>query len=236
LPYHLIAGVVPCRGGWLVAGGKLVGTGLFPEAAVVERRLSDITEAIPSFSVITLSSPIGLPDKPSRRGRQCDREARRLLGWPRLGAILSPPSLSVAQRAKSYEHAIDLNGGSLTRTAWAQIRHIREVRETIQSHSQRRVYEVHPELSFHQLNGDRPLRHGKRTQEGQEERWSLLVARLQNLESRLEAGPPKSATLANLLDAYAALSTARRISARAISRLPEEPEWNSEGMRMEIVR
>jgi predicted RNase H-like nuclease len=30
--------------------------------------------------------------------------------------------------------------------------------------------------------------------------------------------------------------TARRIVSRAITRLPEDPEWDSQGLRMEIVR
>lgn len=32
------------------------------------------------------------------------------------------------------------------------------------------------------------------------------------------------------------LWTARRIAARAVSRLPENPEWNEDGLRMELVR
>jgi predicted RNase H-like nuclease len=39
-----------------------------------------------------------------------------------------------------------------------------------------------------------------------------------------------------LLDAAALLWTARRISARAGTRLPADPEWDVEGLRMEFVR
>ena len=236
LPYDLLAGVVPCRRGWLVAGGKLVGTGLFPDEPFVAKDLIDVIDAVPAYSIIALAAPIGLPDRPTVHGRQCERDARKILGWPRLGAIMSAPALPVAERAKTFDQAVDLNGGRLSRVTWGQIKHIREVRDVVQSHLQRNVYEVHPELSFHQLNGDRSLDFGKRTAEGQKERAELLVARMQNLASRIEADPPKGAARPSVLDAYAVLWTARRIAARASARLPEAPEWNSDGLRMEIVR
>jgi predicted RNase H-like nuclease len=236
MPYDLLAGVVPCRGGWLVAGGKLVGTSLFPENPLVTKHLIDVIDAVPAYTIVALAAPIGLPDKPTAHGRRAEREARRLLGWPRLGAIVSAPVLQVAQGAKSYDQGASLNGGRLSRVAWGQIKHIREVREVVQSHIQRSVYEVHPELSFYQLNSDKALMYGKRTQEGQKEREELLLTRVQNIAARIEADPPRGATRANVLDAFAALWTARRVAARAAARLPEDPEWNSDGLRMEISR
>jgi predicted RNase H-like nuclease len=236
LPYDLLAGVVPCRGGWLVAAGKLVGTGLFPEPPFVTKKLVDVIDAVPAYTVVALASPIGLPDKPTGRGRRCEQEARKVLGWPRLGAIISAPALPVAQKAKKYDDAVDLNGGRLNRISWGQIRHIREVRDLVQSHIQRNVYEVHPELSFHQLNGDESLTYGKRTEEGRKEREEILIARMQNLANRIDPDPPRGASRPNVLDAFAVLWTARRIAARAAVKLPERPEWNSDGLRMEITR
>ena len=236
LPYDLLAGVVPCRGGWLVAGGKLVGTGLFPEPPYVERKLVDVVDHIPAYTVICLAAPIGLPDQPTEHGRLCEREARRVLGWPRLGAILSSPTIAAARQAGTYEDARRLNGGSLSPVTWGRIRHIREVREVVQSHIQRNVHEVHAELSFHQLNGDAPLAHSKRTDEGLQEREELLLRRVQGLGARLEAGWPKGSTRANLLDALSVLWTARRVVAKAAVRLPQDPEWNSDGLRMELLR
>lgn len=219
-----------------MAGGKLVGTGLFPDPPTVETKLIDVIDHIPPFTVVCLAAPIGLPDRPIAHGRQCERDARRVLGWPRLGAVLSAPAVNVAELARSYDEAIHLNGGKLSPVTWGRIRHIREVREVIQSHIQRSVYEVHPELSFHQLNGDAPLVHSKHTPEGLKEREELLVRRLQGLEARLEAGWPKGSNRTNLLDALACLWTARRVAARAAVRIPENPEWNKDGLRMELTR
>ena len=39
----------------------------------------------------------------------------------------------------------------------------------------------------------------------------------------------------HLYDAFALLWTARRVFGHAAKRIPMEPEWDSEGLRMEIV-
>ena len=44
------------------------------------------------------------------------------------------------------------------------------------------------------------------------------------------------ATPSHLLDAAAILWTARRIFAKAAIRIPTDPEWDEQGLRMEIVR
>lgn len=236
LPYELLAGVVPCRGGWLLAGGRLVGVGLFPSEPVVTKKLIDIVDAVPPYTVIALAAPIGLPDKDRTHGRLCERQARKLLGWPRLGAVLNAPSREVAVRAKTYDDAARISGGQVSPITWALMRKIREVREVVQSHLQRSIYEVHPELSFYQINEDRAMRYSKRTELGRKEREDLLVRRMPNVESCLTDRALAGATYAQVLDAYAALWTARRIAAHAIVRMPEQPEWNGDGLRMELVR
>jgi predicted RNase H-like nuclease len=213
-----------------------VGTGLFPEPIRAERRLIDVIDAVPSYTVIALAAPIGLPDKPAPRGRACEQEARRILGWPRLGAVASAPAVAVVEKARNYADAVLLNGGHLSSISWGQVQKLREIHEVVQSHLQRTVFEVHPELSFMQLNQDRPLAFGKRSSLGIKEREELLAARIQDLEGPLAEGIPFGATRANTLDAFAALTTARRIAARAVTRIPEQPEWNASGIRMEIVR
>ena len=57
-----------------------------------------------------------------------------------------------------------------------------EVDENVQPYWQRTVFEVHPELSFFQLNEDRPLRYSKHRQVGVAERTALLKARLPGVE------------------------------------------------------
>jgi len=94
---------------------------------------------------------------------------------------------------------------------------------------------VHAELSFFQLNNDCPLQFPKHTDEGHDERRKLLKQRFPGVERILDARL-KKVRAAHLLDAAACLWTARRIAARAVNRIPEVPEWDSQGLRMEIVR
>jgi predicted RNase H-like nuclease len=234
LPYELLAGVVSCPGGWLVVSGKLVGINLFPQQPQVVQHLRDVLDTVPGYSVIALAAPVGLPDWPSRGGRACDREARRLLGWPRSGAVRSAPCRMVVD-ARTELGAVANNGGRLDVVTLRLLPRIKEVASEVQSHRQRTVHEAHPALSFYQLNGDRPLAKPKRRSDGIAERQGLLVKRMPGLEGVLN-NPIAGASPWRVLDAAAVLWTARRIAARAVNRVPEQPEWNAEGLRMEIIR
>jgi predicted RNase H-like nuclease len=226
LPYRLLAGVEPCRGGWLVVSGKLQGVSLFPEPAEVMSTLIEVLDYRPSFEIVALHSPIGLPNERRAGGRACDRDARRLLGARRGAAIVSPPPRSILD---------DDSGEGLSAIVRGLLPRIREVQGDVASYHQRTIFEVHPELGFYQLNSDAALRYGKRTALGIAERLSLLQARMPGLERVLDHRPDE-VPLPRLLDACVDLWTARRIAARALSRLPEVPEWNEDGLRMELVR
>src|ERR1700683_3559928 len=91
LPYRPLAGVVPCPGGWVVAGAELQAIHLSPEEPQGFGTLLDVLDYKPAYQIISLAAPIGLLDAPVPGGRQCDREARRLIGWPRHRAIVSDP-------------------------------------------------------------------------------------------------------------------------------------------------
>ena len=234
LPYRLLAGVVPVPRGWLIASAKYQGVTVAPEEPRIEKTFMDVLDYKPAYHVIATFSPIGLLDEPVAKGRSCEREARRLLGAPRASAIASAP-VRRALACSTYEQAATASGGSLSPVRWAQMARIAEVDKAIAPYWQRTVFEVHPELSFYQLADDKPLRYSKRTRAGAEERRLLLEARLPGAERVLDASLPEISR-AQLLDAAACLWTARRIASRAISRLPEDPEWDALGLRMEIVR
>jgi predicted RNase H-like nuclease len=100
---------------------------------------------------------------------------------------------------------------------------------------QRQVYEVNADLSFFQLNEDHPLRYPKRTEAGQQERVALLATKIPGSDRIMDTelrGVPR----AHMLDVAAFLWTARRVFAKAATRIPEDPEWDESGLRMELVR
>ncbi len=231
LPYRPLGGVVPCAGGWLVAGAKLQGINLAVEEPRVVSSLIDVLDYRPAFEVLALAAPIGWLDAPVPGGRACDVEARRVLGARRGAAVASPPWRSLLD--ESDDGLRSLQGLSVT--GRYLLPRVVEVAKEMQPYRQRSVFEVHPELSFHQLNGDKPLRYRKTIQAGVDERRALLDAKLPGVERLLDYRL-KGASSRHLLDVAACLWTCRRIVARAVTRIPENPQWDSTGLRMEIVR
>lgn len=233
LPYELLAGVVPAKAGWIVASCKLQGIQMYPNEPELLPTLADVLDYRPSFRVIALAAPIGLLDKPVDGGRACDREARQLIGFPRAGAIPTPPVRGALQ-AMSYEEAARLSGG-MSAVTWGLLRRFAEVDQEMAPYRQRTVFEVQPELSFYQLNEDKPMRFSKRSHIGMEERKDLLKGRIQGMDRIVDADLPRVKPW-QLIDAAACLWTTRRIASRAMTRLPEDPEWDELGLRMELVR
>jgi predicted RNase H-like nuclease len=234
LPYELLAGAVPCPPGWLVASGKLVGIQVHPEPPRVVKTFREVLDNIPAYVVIAVTVPIGLPTKPTRGGRKADQQARKILGFPHAGAIGSTPTRPALSK-RNYEEARKANGGLLDVVTWQQFKKIRELDAEMQPYLQRRVYEVRPELSFFQLNENGAMQHTKKSARGHREREDLLRRRMPGSERILDVELPR-VRLTHLVDAAATLWTARRIVAKAVSRVPEEPEWDDNGLRMEILR
>ena len=230
LPYSVLCGVEPCTGGWLVTPGNLQGINLGPQTAFVVRLLIDVLDYRPAFSVIALHSPVGLNDQPGE-WRSCDRKARELLG-PRGAALTAPPSRALLE-AQSFEEARRIEPG-IDIARWRALPKAAEVAREVQSWHQRRVWEVHPELAFRQMNGGVPVPYGRRSPLGRAERARIVCASLPGAE-RVLRDRPRGVREGKLIDALADLWTARRILGRAISRTAEEPVWDSQGLRMDIV-
>jgi predicted RNase H-like nuclease len=227
LPYSVVAGVTPCAPGWLVVSAKLNGATFAPELPRVLTSFVEVLDERPSFSVIALNAPIGYIDDSQTEGRTCDRMARALLGR-RGSTIHNAPTRASLRGADSSGDGLDaVSAGLLPR--------YREVAAEMAPYRQRTVYEVHPELSFFQLNGDIPLRWTKKFEAGRDERRALLEKRIPGIDRVLET-ELEDVPLAHVLDGAALVWTARRIFAHAGTRLPSDPEWDEEGLRMEFVR
>ena len=230
LPYQLLAGVEPCTGGWLVVTGRLAGTNLAPQPPEVFPALIDVLDYKPAFSIIALHAPVGLPE--GSGGRAADRAARALLGTRRGPAAVPAPSRAVLS-ATTFEEAKALDP-KLTTVMWRMVRRMAESAKDLAPYWQRTVFEVNPELAFYGLNGDEPLRFPKRSIIGAKERRTLLEERFPGIGATLDTKVP-GVRQDRVIDAAADLWTARRIAAKARHRLPEDPEWDEEGLRMEIV-
>ena len=228
LPYSLVAGVTPCRGGWLVAASKLQGTIFAPEDPARIETFVDVVDMRPSYSIIALNAPVGGLERAQAGGRTCDREARALLGR-RAAAVKSAP-VHVESR-----EGTDLLPDHIDAISRTLLPRYQEAARELAPFRQRTIYEVNAELSFYQLNGEAPMQWGKHSEKGIEERRAVLEAKIPGALRIIDAEVP-GATPSHLLDAAAILWTARRIFAHAAVRIPTDPEWDEQGLRMEIVR
>lgn len=234
LPYKTIAGVTPCPGGWLVVSARLAGVTVVADDPFVVPRLVDVLDWRPRFDAVAINTPIGLYDAPNGSPyRPCDVEARRLLGWPRRVAIRAVPSRAALHGTRAEARKLEpwLTSSDLRRFRW-----LREADTELQPFHQRSFVSAHPDLSFQQLNEDRPLRSSPFHERGMVERLQLVRNRLPGVEQFITTVAPDGSGQLHVMQAVGLLWTARRSASRAVTRLPLEPEWDSTGMRMELVR
>jgi len=232
----LLYGIDGCRGGWVIAtapsGFREVTLEIVPEFRC-------ILEKVAVDSVLAIDIPIGIPEN---KPRTCDRDARQLLGWPRSSSVFSPPCRK-ALPARTFGEALQLNRSSMgigiSKQAFHIMRKIREVDDVMTVQTQQYVREVHPEVTFAQLNGG-PLMHTKKDKRGRAERIDLLRhAGLSISESWLQGERARLGTrwvlLDDIIDALACLVTASDICNGGSRCLGGIGEKDAKGLVMEIV-
>jgi predicted RNase H-like nuclease len=235
LPYKMLAGVVPCPGGWLVLPARLAGVTVIVEDPEVFATLIEVLEYKPKFEAGAIWAPVGFFDEPQESPyRPCDAEAREMIGWPRLVSVRPVPSratLRAATRDQARELEPWLTNDDLRRFRW-----MKEAEQNFQPFHQRNWFAAHPDLSFYVLNGDRPVTSSPYQPEGVLERMNLIKGKLPGVEDAVTKTPPAGAAQIHLLQAAGLLWTARRAAGRAINRLPQDPNWDNSGLRMELAR
>jgi predicted RNase H-like nuclease len=65
---------------------------------------------------------------------------------------------------------------------------------------------------------------------------ALVRDKMPGVEEIITRTPPAGAAQVHLVQATGLLWTARRAAGRAMQRLPLDPAWDEQGMRMELVR
>jgi len=73
----------------------------------------------------------------------------------------------------------------MSKQGYEIIAKIREVDDLMTPELQTWVFEVHPEVSFHTLNGGRPLKYSKHKTEGKNERVRLLLPHYPAIQKHL---------------------------------------------------
>jgi predicted RNase H-like nuclease len=238
-----VAGADGCRAGWVVAllrATRKNGAGLrYPldiEALWLSPHFADVLLKTYNCKLVCVDIPLGLSDGPQPRA--CDVAARRLLG--RRGASIFTPPTRACLPAPSYRDASEAHfqctGKRLSKQSFLIMDKIQQVDELVTPAMQKRVREIHPEVIFHVLNENRPAEHSKKTVAGRAERVALLsgifptAAEAANQARRAHAVAPD-----DILDALAAGWAAAQAVIGQAATLPEQPEYDSKGLRMEIL-
>ena len=231
----ILAGVDGCKFGWLCITKDLENGTL---NSMIFKSAAELFAQTPTPAVFAIDIPIGLTDSGPR---QCDIQARRLLG-ARRGTSVFPapirPVLNVASREEADKIHRSIDGRGVNVFSWNLYPRIRDVDIELQknSHLRDKVYEVHPEISFRALNDGVPIIAAKRNPEGESIRRSLV-------ENHFGSGAfdeirknhyLKDVANHDINDAFAVLWTAERIYRREAEVIPAEIEFDSVGLRMGI--
>ena len=187
-----------------------------PPVVVADPSLKSLIARVPDAECVGVDIPIGLPAVE----RKADLLARNYVGRRRNSVFMTPPKpvLEAPNYAAANVIAPDITGGKkISQQAWALRHHIALV-ETLAAED-RRVIEVHPEVSFRAMVG-RELEYAKSTWNGQRLRLRGLADEGIVLADHLVEGG--DVPVADVLDAAAAAWSARRYARHEERALPED--------------
>lgn len=236
-----LAGVDGCTGGWLAAFVRVSGD----EARVrIVPHFADVLAAPERPGIVAVDMPIGLPERTGLGGRAAENCVRPLLG-ARQSSVFSVPSRA-AIYAGEYREACGIAQATsdpprkVSKQLFNIAPKIREVDAALRAtpEAANRVFEVHPEVAFWRLNGERALTEPKKVKSKPYEpgltlRRRLLVAAGFPADVA-QSAPPKGAGADDLLDALACAAIARRLHAGLAQPFPDPPPRDAHGLIMAI--
>jgi len=196
---------------------------------------------------VLIDIPIGLKESGPEE-RKCDKEARKYLGPKRGSSVFRVPARKTVYCNGDYRQASYINykltGKKISKQTWHISKKIREVDTFIDSMKYDSdlisvIHESHPEICFESLAGKK-LTYSKKTKEGFNERMEIIRLFNNDIDNFVSAVYKKfnktQVKPDDLLDAAILAITAKTIHLTGkISRIPEEPEIDNKGLRMEIL-
>jgi predicted RNase H-like nuclease len=239
-------GIDGCRGGWLWIGhfhgdwrGGLV------------RELDALLPTLTQVELALIDMPIGLLEGGPKE-RECDREARALLGRPRASSVFRPPCrAALAALAQGHAGVCAVNrqatGTGLSLQTFNIMPKIEALDRLLQGHAGlgERLRESHPELCFQRLNRGIPLSDNKRSSAGRSERRALVqqavtelgAASVDPLIERLAAClPRRELGLDDIIDAAVlALAALQILATGCRSELPSVVPRDANGLPMAML-
>ena len=233
-----LAGVDGCPGGWIAAFVRPAGNDC---VVAVYPNFADVLASPQAPAIVAVDIPIGLRKRAGHGGRAAENAVRPLLGQRQS----SVSSVRNAIYASDYGAACNAALATsepprkVSRQLFNIAPKIREVDAILRVDPKlaTHVFEVHPELAFWRLNGERPLAQAKKIKSRPYEPGLILrreLLALAGLPSALTHAPPKGAAADDLIDALACAAIARRIHAGQAQRFPDPPPLDRHGLPMAI--
>ncbi|MDM7918298.1 MAG: DUF429 domain-containing protein [Methanosarcina sp.] len=192
--------------------------------------------------LILIDIPIGLKDGGTGE-RFSDKGAREILK-ARKSSIFPVPCLE-AVYAETYEKACEINkrltGKSISKQAWNIVPKIRDVDRFLVKNKRYRekVREAGPEICFQAFTGF-SMKYSKKKVEGFLERKEALKNAAckfvdEIIEYSLSKYRRKDLAKDDILDALAAALTAEQGSKQGFVYVPDEPEIDSRGLKIQMI-
>jgi predicted RNase H-like nuclease len=234
-----LAGVDGCPAGWIAAYMRPMGAEL--RIAVVPR-FADVLAG--ARGIIAVDMPVGLPERTGAGGRAAERAIRPLLG-ARQSSVFSVPSRTAIYSGDYAATCVAALATSdpprkVSKQLFNIAPKIREVDALLRKDKvlASRVFEVHPELAFWRLNGERALDLPKKVKSrchepGLAMRRRLLVG-AGFPAAIVEAKPPKGAGPDDLIDALVCAAIAQRLHDGTARPFPDSPQPDAYGLPMAI--
>lgn len=238
-----------CAGGWLLL--SLPARSAQPSASIVPS-LADLSPVLKRGDLLALDMPIGLMPASLETGakRLCDAAAKRALSR-RASCLFPAPARELLDAAGDYPAANAWHrrhcGLGLSKQLFNILPKIRELDAWLHSQANIReqVVEVHPELSFAYWSqgGQKAeaLQPSKQSAAGRLMRAQMIEAEWPKAlgQCRAALGPKSQRGRRrwaedDLLDAFAALWSARRIAQGLAIAHPSEVQRDAQGLRMAI--
>lgn len=159
-----ISGVDGCKGGNWIAVIATPGSFDKAEVKIFQSAAALLSELAPR-SVIAIDVPIGLPERTINGAREPDWAARAFLGPRRMSVFPVPSRKAVYAHAQGYAQvcvtACETSDPpkAVSKQLFGILPRILEVDSILRGSPalRRRVFEVHPEVSFQVMNNDVPL-------------------------------------------------------------------------------
>jgi predicted RNase H-like nuclease len=188
---------------------------------------------------ILIDIPIGLRTNGVHE-RLCDKAARKILGKRKSSVFPTPSRLTL--HAANYREASAINrkncGRGLSQQSFAIIPKIKEVDDfLLDEGSSFSIREMHPEICFWALNGGAPMNYNKKKTEGFNERLTLLSNHVPGIvevvDKILQTYKRNEVAKDDILDAAVGAVTLRY--AKELKTIPDNPEVDDNGLKMEMV-